>query len=118
MYVRGEREHNSGVLFPDRRKGLSGKYYEIQLHNVEDAHFPLWISVSHQAFHLSTGFRIQVWFPLQLLVEGHFCMMVRINGDTVVEYEGLENLDPGHIELQAHRQGYWTEFKEIEIKAL
>ncbi len=116
MYVRGEREHNSGVLFRTEGKGLSGKNYEIQLHNVEDAHYP-----TGSLYHFKRGVypRIEpeVWFPLQLIVKDAYAM-VRINGDTVVEYEGLENLDAGHVELQAHRQAYWTEFKEIEIKAL
>ncbi len=109
-------EHNSGVLFRTEGKGLSGKYYEIQLHNVEDAHFPTG-SLYHIKRSIYPRIEPEVWFPLQLLVKDAH-VMVRINGDTVVEYEGLENLDPGHIELQAHRQGYWTEFKEIEIKAL
>ena len=43
---------------------------------------------------------------------------VRINGDTVLEYDQLENLNEGSIELQAHRPGYWTEFKNIRIKEL
>jgi hypothetical protein len=43
---------------------------------------------------------------------------VRINGDTVCEYDRLENQEEGHIELQAHRPGYWTEFKQIRIKPL
>ncbi len=116
MYVRGEREHNSGVLFRTEGKGLSGKHYEIQLHNVEDAHYP---TGSLYYFKRSLYPRIEpeVWFPLQLIVKDAY-VMVRINGDTVLDYEGLENLDAGHIELQAHRQDYWTEFKEIEIKAL
>jgi hypothetical protein len=116
MYVRGEREHNSGVLFRTEGKGLAGKHYEIQLHNVEDAHFP---TGSLYYFKRSIYPRIEpeVWFPLQLIVKDAHAM-VRINGDTVLEYDGLENLDAGHIELQAHRQGYWTEFKEIEIKAI
>jgi hypothetical protein len=116
MYVRGQREHNSGVLFRTEGKGLSGKYYEIQLHNVEDAHYPTG-SLYH--FKRSTYPRMEpeVWFPLQMLVKDAY-VMVRINGDTVVEYDRLENLDAGHIELQAHRQDYWTEFKEIEIKTL
>jgi len=35
-----------------------------------------------------------------------------------MEYDELENLDEGNIELQAHRQGYWTEFKQIRVKRL
>ena len=43
---------------------------------------------------------------------------MRINGDTVLEYDRLENLDEGNIELQAHAPGMWTEFKQIRVKRL
>jgi hypothetical protein len=48
-------------------------------------------------------------------VEGRNCL-VRINGDTVLEYDRLENLEEGNIELQAHAVGTWTEFKDIRVK--
>jgi hypothetical protein len=43
---------------------------------------------------------------------------VRIDGDTVMEYSGVENIDEGFIELQAHREGYWLEFKRIRLLPL
>jgi hypothetical protein len=43
---------------------------------------------------------------------------VRINGDTVMEYEGLENLEAGRIELQAHDAGKWIEYKQVKIRSL
>jgi hypothetical protein len=43
---------------------------------------------------------------------------VRINGENVVEYHQLENLEPGRIALQAHDAGRWIEYKQIRIKAL
>jgi len=43
---------------------------------------------------------------------------VRIDGETGMEYSGLEITDPGFIELQTHRRGYWIEFKHIRVKAL
>ena len=54
---------------------------------------------------------------MQLIVKGKDCL-VRINGDTVMEYGGLDNLEEGSIELQAHRPGRWTEFKHIRVKRL
>jgi hypothetical protein len=33
-------------------------------------------------------------------------------------YDGMENLAPGYIELQAHQAGRWTEFKKIKIKPI
>jgi len=43
---------------------------------------------------------------------------VRINGEDVLEYDGLENLDEGHLELQAHQAGKWIEYKHIWVKRL
>ena len=116
MYVRASKDHNSGVLFRTSGEGLRGRHYEIQLHNVEEAHFP---TGSLYYFKRSIYPKIEPaeWFPLHLIVQGSQCL-VRINGDTVCEYDRLDNLDEGSIELQAHRPGYWTEFKQIRIKRL
>lgn len=116
MYVRAVKDHNSGVLFRTNGEGLKSRHYEIQLHNVEDAHYP---TGSLYYFKRSIYPRIEHerWFPFHLRVEGRRCL-VRINGETVCEYDELANLDQGHIELQAHRPGYWTEFKDIRIKRL
>ena len=43
---------------------------------------------------------------------------MRINGETVLEYDNLKDLEPGHIELQAHQAGRWLEFKKVQIRAL
>jgi len=116
MYVRASKSHNSGVLFRTTGQGLSGRHYEIQLHDVEEAHFP---TGSLYYFKRSVYPKIEPekWFPFHLIVEGNRCV-VRINGETVTEYDRLENLEEGSIELQAHRPGYWTEFKQIRIKRL
>jgi hypothetical protein len=52
-----------------------------------------------------------------MVVKDAYCM-VRINGDTVLEYDKLDNLEEGLIELQAHAPGRWTEFKHIRIKRI
>ena len=116
MYIRAMREHNSGILFRSIGQGNKGQHYEIQLHDVEDAHYPTG-SLYH--FKRASYPRIQPeqWFPFQLIANGASCL-VRINGDTVLEYDRLDYLDEGHVELQAHREGYWTEFKQIRIKRL
>ena len=116
MYVRNSKSHNSGVLFRTSGQGLSGRHYEIQLHDVEDAHFP---TGSLYYFKRSVYPRIEAehWFPFHLIVKDNHCL-VRINGETVCEYDQLENLEEGSVELQAHRSGYWTEFKQIRIKRL
>jgi hypothetical protein len=43
---------------------------------------------------------------------------VRINGETVMEYEQLKDLEPGHIELQAHQAGKWLEFKRVRLREI
>lgn len=115
-YVRSAKEHNSGILFRSEGEGLAGKHYEIQLHDVEDAHYPTG-SLYHFKRSVYPRIEPERWFPLQLIVQDARCM-VRINGDTVLEYGALENLEEGHIELQAHRAGYWTEFQDMRIKRL
>jgi len=116
MYVRGSKDHNSGVLFRTSGQGLSGRHYEIQLHNVEEAHFPTG-SLYYCKRSIYPKIEPEKWFPFHLIVQGSRCL-VRINGDTVCEYDRLENQEEGHIELQAHRPGYWTEFKQIRVKPL
>ena len=51
---------------------------------------------------------------MQLVVKGKDCL-VRINGENVVDYHELEDLEEGHILLQA---GRWIEYKQIRIKRL
>lgn len=114
MFVRACRSHNSGVLFRTDGKGLAARHYEIQLHDVEDAHFPTG-SLYYYKRAIYPKIQPEKWYPFQLLVKDRACM-VRINGDTVMEYDQLENLAEGSIELQAHRAGYWTQFKDIRIK--
>lgn len=117
LYVRGPREHNGGILIRSAGKGLSGpRYYEIQIHNVEDAHYP---TGSLYFFKRSIYPRIadNEWFPMQIRAQGPR-VLVRVNGDTVLEYDRLENVEPGHIELQAHQPGSWLEFKRIRVREL
>lgn len=115
-YVRGSRDHNGGVLFRSEGRGTHGIRYEIQLHPVEGAHYPTGSLYGIQRArypHIRNG----KWFHLYLRVEGPRCL-VRINGETVCEYDRLDRLDEGYIELQAHRTGYWLEYKRVLIKRL
>ncbi len=117
LYVRGPKEHNGGILVRSSGRGLPDpRHYEIQLHNVAEAHYPTGSLYHHER---STYPRIEdeKWFPMQIRFKDRHCL-VRVNGDTVLEYTGLKNLDPGYIELQAHQAGSWLEFKEIRIKRL
>ncbi|MBK5290801.1 MAG: DUF1080 domain-containing protein [Acidobacteriia bacterium] len=111
MYIRGSRHHNGGVLF--RSQGGRGRY-EIQLHDVEESHYP---TGSLYSLERARYPRIEPeqWFLFQLIVQGARCL-VRINGETVMEYDKLENLEPGWIELQAHDAGRPIEYKQILVK--
>lgn len=115
-YIRTSRFHNGGVLFHTSGEGLRNRHYEIQIHNVENAHYP---TGSLYGFKRSIYPKIadEQWYLLQLVVKDRYCM-VRINGETVMEYDKLENLEAGPIELQAHQQGSWADYKHIRIKRL
>lgn len=118
LYIRGVQNHNGGVMFRSipAPQGGRGQSYEIQLHDVEGAHYA---TGSLYSFKRAIYPRIEPekWFLLQLVVQGRQCL-VRINGENVMEYEGLENLEAGRIELQAHDPGRWIEYKEIKVRRL
>ena len=116
LYIRADQFHNGGVLFRSSGHGLKGDRYEIQLHNVPESHYP---TGSLYYFKRARYPKIEdyKWFLMQLWVKGPNCL-VRINGETVLEYGKLEILGEGHIELQGHRMGKWTEFKKVRIKRL
>src|SRR5688572_23690036 len=99
LYIRGARQHNGGVLFRSAGKGLTNpRRYEIQLHDVPEAHFPTGSLYYHKR---STYPNIagEEWFLFQLMAKRKTCW-VRIDGETVLEYDQLTDLEPGHIELQ------------------
>ena len=115
-YIRSSQYSNGGILFRAEGEGNRGRHYEIQLHDVEGAVYP---TGSLYGFKRSVYPKIEPeqWFLLQLIVEGRRCT-VRINGENVVEYSDLEELEPGRIMLQAHQAGRWIEYKQIRIKKL
>jgi hypothetical protein len=115
-YVRHSKHHNSGILFRTDGHGSNARHYEVQLHDVEGAHYPTG-SLYH--FKRSAYPRIEAgeWFPLQMWVKGKDCL-VRINGENVMEYHDMDNLEEGYIEIQAHQTGSWTQFKHMRIQEL
>jgi hypothetical protein len=116
MYVRHAWHHNGGVLFRTSGQGSRGRHYEIQLHDVEGAHYP-----TGSLYTIKRGLypRIEAghWWLLQMRVKDASCL-VRINGETVMEYDRMDNLEEGPIELQAHDAGRWTEYKQIRIRRI
>jgi hypothetical protein len=118
LYIRGVPHHNGGVMFRSLPKGEPGRRqsYEIQLHDVEGAHYATGSLYSIKRA-IYPRIEAEKWFPFQLVVQGSRCL-VRINGDNVLEYDGLQNLEAGRIELQAHDAGKWIEYKEMKIRRL
>ena len=57
------------------------------------------------------------WWLFQLRVKDATCL-VRINGDTVLEYDRLEVPAAGPIALQAHSAGRWTQYKLIHVRPI
>ena len=116
MYVRHVRHHNGGVMFRTAGQGSRGRHYEIQLHDVEGAHYP-----TGSLYSIKRGLYPRIepekWWLFQLRVKDAVCL-VRINGETVLEYDRLENLEEGPIELQAHDAGRWTEYKHILVRRI
>jgi hypothetical protein len=117
LCVRGPKEHNGGILIRSEGAGFAGsRFYEIQIHNVAEAHYPTG-SLYHYKRAIYPKIEDEKWFPMQIRLEGPNCL-VRINGDTVLEYDRLENVEEGAIEIQAHRPGSWLEHKHIRVKRL
>jgi hypothetical protein len=117
LFIRHVKHHNSGILFRSSGQGLASRqHYEVQLHDVEGAHYP---TGSLYSFKRSVYPKIEAetWFPMKIVAKGKN-LLVRVNGDTVLEYDDLKNLDEGHIELQAHAAAMWTQFKQIRITKL
>ena len=116
MYVRHAWHHNGGVLFRTSGEGSRGRHYEIQLHDVEGAHYP-----TGSLYSIKRGLYPRIapdqWWLLQLRVKDAACL-VRINGETVLEYDRLDNLDEGPIELQAHDAGRYTAYKQILVRRI
>ena len=116
-YIRTSRWHNGGVIFRSSGGGTHAqRHYEIQLHNVEGAHFPTG-SLYHFKRAVYPRIADEKWWLMQLVVSGPN-LVVRINGENVLEYDQLANVEDGHVELQAHANGTWAEFKELKIRQL
>ncbi|HSB16087.1 MAG TPA: DUF1080 domain-containing protein [Bryobacteraceae bacterium] len=117
LYVRGPRHHNGGILIRSLGRGLSDpRHYEIQIHNVEEAHYSTG-SLYHHKRSIYPRIEDDQWFLMQVVAQGRKCL-VRVNGEDVMEYDQLENLEEGHIELQAHQPGVWLEYKHIRVRRL
>ncbi len=115
-YIRASRHSNGGVIF--RSHGVkTDQHYEIQLHDVEGAVYPTGSLYHYARCNPYPRIEAEKWFPFQLFVKDAQCV-VRINGDTVVNYSNLKNLDAGTIMLQAHQKNRWIEYRNIRVREI
>lgn len=114
-YVRASKHSNGGVLFRGGNEANEPRY-EIQVHDVEGAVYPTGSLYGLERARPYPRVEPEKWFLFQLFVKGKQCV-VRINGETVVNCEKLERVEPGTILIQAHQKGSWIEYKGLRVKA-
>lgn len=114
-FVRAQKHSNGGIIF--RAEGSGAKpHFEIQLHDVEGAVYPTG-SLYHYRRAKYPRIRSEEWYLLQLFVKDRQCV-VRINGETVVDYPDLDRGDAGYVMLQAHQNARWVEYKGVRIREI
>ncbi|MBL8241083.1 MAG: DUF1080 domain-containing protein [Bryobacterales bacterium] len=116
LYIRASLHSNGGVLFRAEGSGGAKPHYEIQLHDVEGAVYPTGSLYGLQRArypHIPP----ESWYLFQLFVKGTH-LLVRVNGETVTDYNSLDRLGDGHILLQAHQQNRWIEYKDVRVRPL
>ncbi len=115
-YLRPSLHSNGGIMFRTRGDQRQDSDYEVQIHDVEGATYPTG-SLYHFRRAQYPRIEPEQWYLMQLVVKDGHCL-VRINGETVMEYEGLKQKDAGRIMLQAHQSGRWIEYKQVRVKPL
>lgn len=115
-YIRTSRNANGGIFL--RWNTLKGgdRGNEIQIENTPDSDYPtgsLYNIIRAEQAH----YRNEEWMPMQIILNGKH-LVVRVNGETVVDTPDYPLVRSGHISLQMHMEDAWIEFKEIKIKKL
>ncbi|MBD3266082.1 DUF1080 domain-containing protein [bacterium] len=115
-YVRTAEHANGGIFV--RWNTLKGgdRGNEIQIENIPDSNYPTG-SLYNYVRADQPRYRDGEWFPMQIrLNESH--LVVRVNGETVVDTHEFPTIREGKISLQMHKNNSWIEFKDIKIKKL
>ncbi|MEO8661997.1 MAG: DUF1080 domain-containing protein [Bryobacteraceae bacterium] len=115
-YIRASRFSNGGIMVRCHGDKRDEADYEIQLHDVEGATYPTG-SLYHFKRAIYPRIQPEQWYLFQLVVKGPKAL-VRINGETVMEYDKLDWTESGHIMIQAHQNDHWIEYKHITVKPL
>ncbi|MBN2325793.1 MAG: DUF1080 domain-containing protein [Candidatus Omnitrophica bacterium] len=115
-YVRTSPNANGGIFY--RWKELKGgdRGNEVQIENVPDSPHPTG-SLYNVVRAVQPRFRDEEWFLMQILVKGSH-IVIRVNGETTVDYDQLSIVRPGHIALQMHHHNKWVEWKDLKIKLI
>ncbi len=115
-YIRASQFSNGGIMFHCRGDKRDERDYEIQIHDVEGATYPTG-SLYHYQRALYPRIAPEQWYLLQLVVQGKD-VLVRINGETVMQHHALEWKEAGRLMIQAHQNGKWIEYKQVRVKRL
>ena len=115
-YIRAAKHSNGGIIFRAHSE-KTDDHYEIQLHDVEGAVYPTGSLYHYARCNPYPRIEAEKWYPFQLIVKDAQCI-VRINGDTVVNYSNLKNLEAGTIMLQAHQNNKWVEYQRIRVRSI
>lgn len=115
-YVRTSANANGGIFFRWKELKSGDRGNEVQIENVPDSPHPTG-SLYNVVRAEQPRYEIGEWFPMQIRVQDSH-VVIRVNGETTVDYTGLTVIRPGHIALQMHHDGKWVEWKDIKIKKL
>lgn len=115
-YVRAKKNANGGMFI--RWNTLVGKDRgrEVQIEAYEDSNNPTG-SLYHVVRAEMPRIQEEEWFPMQIRVKGKH-VVIRVNGETGVDYDNLDVVRKGHISLQMHSDNSWIEWKGLRIKDL
>ncbi|MGC9330011.1 MAG: 3-keto-disaccharide hydrolase, partial [Candidatus Hinthialibacter sp.] len=112
-YVRTSPNANGGIFY--RWKQLKGgdRGNEVQIENVPDSPHPTG-SLYNVVRAVQPRYRDEEWFLMQIFVRGSH-IVIRVNGETTVDYDQLTIVRPGHIALQMHHHDKWIEWKDLKV---
>jgi len=113
-YIRASKHSNGGIIFRGAAD-VKGDHYEIQLHDVEGAVYPTGSLYGYARAKPYPRIAPEQWYLFQLIVQGSRCI-VRVDGETVVDYPSLAWVGAGRIMLQAHQMGKWIEYRRIRVR--
>lgn len=116
LYIRTKKNSNGGVFV--RWNTLKGgdRGNEIQIENTPDSNYPTG-SLYNVVRAEQAPFRDEEWLPMQIRLKGSH-LVVRVNGETVVDYPYFPTVRKGHISLQMHMHDSWIDFKDLKIRPL